>query len=364
MKFHFSILSFHLRTSGRFCLVGNVLCFSMIHGFQKSCLIASSAYMGCLMHPFLLLFYFYFHHLIIFFYLKQVPNSLISLVSSVLRKGEDDITQLYALRTIENICSQGGHWAGRFTSQDVISNLCYIYRAAGKQESIRLTAGSCLVRLARFNPPSIQSVMEKLSFKDTVSALGKGSPREQQISLNLLNMAMLGSHMFTNIGRHLSNLAEDKNLVPSLVSLTEQGGEILRGKALLLIALLCKNGRRWLSHFFCNPRLLSAVDRLTKEKDIYLQQCLDAFVHVVASTIPSLLDIIAGDIQQMMGGRRQGHISAIAHRIAPKTNVHMFPVVLHLLGSSSFKLKVVNHQVMQQLANLVKVMETPFPVGS
>ncbi|KAH8499904.1 hypothetical protein H0E87_015230 [Populus deltoides] len=97
----------------------------------------------------------------------QVPNSLISLVSSVLRKGEDDITQLYALRTIENICSQGGHWAGRFTSQDVISNICYIYRAAGKQESIRLTAGSCLVRLARFNPPSIQSVMEKLSFKDT-----------------------------------------------------------------------------------------------------------------------------------------------------------------------------------------------------
>ncbi|KAJ6319024.1 hypothetical protein OIU76_014379 [Salix suchowensis] len=290
----------------------------------------------------------------------QVPNSLISLVSSVLRKGEDDITQLYALRTIENICSQGGHWAGRFTSQDVISNLCYIYRAAGKQESIRLTAGSCLVRLARFNPPSIQSVMEKLSFKDTVSALGKGSPREQQISLNILNMAMVGSHMLTNIGRHLSILAEDKNLVPSLVSLTEQGGEILRGKALLFIALLCKNGRRWLSHFFCNPRLLSAVDRIAKEKDIYLQQCLDAFVHVVASTIPSLLDTIAGDIQQMMGGRRQGHISAIAHRIAPKTNVHMFPVVLHLLGSSSFKLRVVNHQVMQQLANLVKVMETPF----
>ncbi|CAK7332871.1 unnamed protein product [Dovyalis caffra] len=285
----------------------------------------------------------------------QVPNSLISLVSSVLRKGEDDITQLYALRTIENICSQGGHWAARFTSQDVISNLCYIYRAAGKQESIRLTAGSCLVRLARFNPPSIQSVMEKLSFKDTASALVKGSPREQQLSLNLLNMAMLGSHVLTNIGRHLSNLGEDKNLVPSLVSLSEQGTEILRGKALLFIALLCKNGRRWLPHFFATQ-----VDRLAKEKDLYLQQCLEAFVHIVASTIPSLLDIITGDIQQLIGGRRHGHISAIAHRIAPKNNVHLFPVVLHLLGSSSFKLRVVNHQVMQQLANLVRVMEAPF----
>ncbi|THG08260.1 hypothetical protein TEA_011010 [Camellia sinensis var. sinensis] len=86
----------------------------------------------------------------------QVSNPLISLVSSILRKGEDDVTQLYALRTIENICSQGGYWAARFTSQDVITNLCYIFRAAGKQESMRLTAGSCLVRLVRFNLPSIQ----------------------------------------------------------------------------------------------------------------------------------------------------------------------------------------------------------------
>eukprot|EP00257_Ricinus_communis_P015378 XP_015573273.1 serine/threonine-protein kinase RUNKEL [Ricinus communis] len=291
---------------------------------------------------------------------QNVPNSLISLVSSVLRKGEDDITQLYALRTIENICSQGGNWAARFTSSDLISNLCYIYRATGKQESMRLTAGSCLVRLARFNPPSIQPVIEKLSFKDLASTLVKGSSREQQISLNLLNIAMLGSHMFTNIGRHLLPLGEDKNLVPSLLSLTEQGSEILRGKALLFMALLCKNGRRWLPHFFCNPRLLSAVDRLAKEKDSYLQQVLDAFVRIVASTIPSLLDIITADIQQMMGGRRHGQISGITNRIAPKTNIHLFPVVLHLLGSSSFKRRVVNNQVLQQLSNLVKVVETPF----
>ncbi|KAF9623184.1 hypothetical protein IFM89_037765 [Coptis chinensis] len=79
----------------------------------------------------------------------QVPSPVIALVSSVLRKGEDDMTQLYALRTIENICSQGGDWAARFTSQDVLSNLSYIFKATIKQESTRLTAGSCLVRLGR-----------------------------------------------------------------------------------------------------------------------------------------------------------------------------------------------------------------------
>lgn len=272
------------------------------------------------------------------------------------------MTQLYALRTIENVCSQGGHWAARFTSQDVINNLCYIYRATGKQESMRLTAGSCLVRLVRFNPSSIPSVIEKLSSKEIASALVKCSPREQQVCLNLLNMAILGNH--SNVGRYLAPLAEDRNLVPGLVSLIEQGSEILRGKTLLFVALLCKNGRRWLSHFFCNARLLSTVDRLSKEKDRYLQQCLDAFVHVVASTVPVFLDAITGDIQQMIGGRRQGQISAVNTRATLKANIHLFPVVPHLLGSSSFKNRVVTHQVLQQLANLMKVVEAPFQVGS
>ncbi|XP_012482075.1 serine/threonine-protein kinase RUNKEL isoform X1 [Gossypium raimondii] len=290
----------------------------------------------------------------------QVPNSLVSLVSSVLRKGEDDMTQLYAVRTIENICSQGGYWASRFTSQDVISNLCYIYRAVGKQESMRLTAGSCLVRLVRFNPHITQSVIDKLSLKDIASALNKGSPREQQICLNLLNMVLLGSHLFSNIGRYLQPLVEDKNLVPSLVSLIEQGTETLRGKALLSVALLCKNGKRWLLQFFCNARLLHTVDRLAKEKDNYLQQCLDSFLHEVASTVPGLLDSITGDIQQMMGGRRHGQNSALTSRAAAKNNVNLFPVVLHLIESSSFKSRLVTHQILRQLANLIQVVETPF----
>ncbi|KAH9618827.1 hypothetical protein KSS87_020858 [Heliosperma pusillum] len=290
----------------------------------------------------------------------QVSNALVSLVVSLLRKGEDDMTQLYALRTIENICSLGTIWVARFTSQDVISNLCYIFRAVGKQESIRLTAGSCLVRLLRFNPSSIQSVIEKLSFKDTAAALVKGSPREQQISLNLLNMAMLGSHMFTNIGRYLMPLVEDKNLVPSVVTLIEQGSEVLRGKALVFVALLCKNSRRWLPYFFCNAKFLSTVDRLAKDKNSYLQQCFDAFVSIVASIVPGLLDTITNDIHQIMGGRRHGHVAGLTSRATPKTNMHLFPVVLHLLGCSSFKHKVVSYQVLQHLANLVKLVESPF----
>ncbi|XP_008796195.1 serine/threonine-protein kinase RUNKEL [Phoenix dactylifera] len=290
----------------------------------------------------------------------QVPNSVITLVSSILRRGEDDVAQLYALRTIENICSQGGDWTSRFVSQDVIGNLCYIYKATGKQESTRLIAGSCLVRLARFSPQCIQLVFERLSFKDTASALIKGNPREQQISLNLLNMSILSSHSLTNMGRHLLSLMEEKHLVPGLVSLIEQGSEILRGKALIFGALLCKNSRRWLPHFFCNAKVLSAVDRLGKEKGGFIQKCVLASVQVVANTVPSILETVSGDIQQMMGGKRHGPIAALTGRGSTKNSAHLFPVILHLLGSSSFKHKVVSSHVLLQLANIIKLLEAPF----
>ncbi|KAL5712821.1 non-specific serine/threonine protein kinase [Ranunculus cassubicifolius] len=290
----------------------------------------------------------------------QVPSPVIALVSSILRKGEDDVAQLYALRTIENVCSQGGDWASRFTSQDVINNLCYIFKATTKQESTRLTAGSCLVRLVRFSPLSIQSVFEKLSFKDTASIIVKGSLREQQISLNLLNMALIGSHLFTNMGRHLLPLVDEKNLVPSLVSLIEQGSEVLRGKGLVFVALLCKNSRRWLPQFFCNARLLSAAERLAKDKDNYVQQCVDAFVQVVASIVPGLLDTITSDVQQIIGGRRHGHVGTLTGRAISKPSFHLFPVILHLLACPLFKNKVVSNHVLQQIAVLIKLVESPF----
>ncbi|WMV08857.1 hypothetical protein MTR67_002242 [Solanum verrucosum] len=192
---------------------------------------------------------------------SKVTSLIISLVSSLLRNKEDDITQLYALRTIENISSQGGYWSACFTSQDVITNLCYIFRASGKQEIMRLTAGSCLARLVRFSPSNIQRVMEKLSFKDMVSSLVNGS-------------------------------------------------EVLKGKALIFVALLCMNGKRWLPLFFCNAKLLLTVDRLVEKNDI-VKQCLDALGMVVTSTVPSLLECISGDIQQLKGGKRRGEISSV-----------------------------------------------------
>lgn len=114
--------------------------------------------------------------------------------------------------------------------------------------------------------------------------------------------------------------------------------------------------------FFCNARFLSAMDRLAKEKDKYMQHCLDAFVYAVVSTLPGLLETITVDIQQLMGGRRQGLIPGFGSRSSPKNSIHFFPVVLHLLGSSSFRNSVITPQVLLLVANLLKLTESPFQV--
>ncbi|KAL6626484.1 hypothetical protein ACP70R_030210 [Stipagrostis hirtigluma subsp. patula] len=290
----------------------------------------------------------------------QVPSAVIALVSSILRKGEDDLAQLYALRTIDNICSQGTEWTSRFASQDAIGHLLYIYKATGKQESTRIIAGSCLARFARFSPSCIHLILEKLSFKDIACTLIKGNPREQQISLNILNSALVNSHTVSNMNRYILSLSDDKQLVPGLISLIEQGNDVLRGKALLFVALLCKNSRRWLPHFFCNAKLISAVDRLGKEKEGFIHQCMEAFVQLVTSLVPAILDTVSSDIQQVMAGKRHGPATALAGRAHPKSAIHLFPVILHLLGSASFKHRVVTSHVLLQLANLIKILEAPF----
>lgn len=295
--------------------------------------------------------------------MKQVPSSLIALISSLLRRGEDDLTQLYALRTIDNVSTQGADWTSRFACQDLISNLSYIYKSTGKQESTRLIAGSCMVRLARFSPSCTQYVFEKLSLKDMAGTLLKGNPREQQIVLNLLNLALINAQTVPNMSRHMLSLAEEKQLVPGVISIIEQGSEVLRGKALLFCALLCKNSRRWLPLFFCNLKLLSAIDRLGKEKNEFIQKCTQSFVQVVVSVVPGLLETVFGEVQQLMGARRHGVLHQLTGRgNNPKSTMNLFPVIIHLLGSLLFKRQVVSSHVMVQLANLIKLFETPFAV--
>ncbi|KAG0627834.1 hypothetical protein M758_2G231400 [Ceratodon purpureus] len=287
----------------------------------------------------------------------QIPGTTIALVASVLRKGEDDVTQHYALKTIENIASQGGEWAQRFTNNEVIDNLCYTFRASAKPENLRATAGSCLVRLVRFQPTTIPLVLEKLTFKELVGGLARGSAREQQVNINLLNMALVGSSVITNMSRYLLALLEERSLVPSVVAMMEQGPEILRGKAFVCAALLCKINRRWLPSL-CNAKLLPAVERLAKEKDPYVQQCMEALAQTVVSVVPTILESISTDIAQLASGRRTPGPGSSPARGTPRSSLPLFPVVLNLMNSPTFRVRMVDEPLLERIASFLKRLQT------
>lgn len=289
--------------------------------------------------------------------LWQIPGTTIALVASILRKGEDDVTQHYALKTIENIASQGGEWAQRFTNNEVINNLCYTFRASAKPENLRATAGSCLVRLVRFQPTTIPFVLEKLTFKELVGGLARGSAREQQVNINLLNMALVGSSVINNMSKYLLALLEERSLVPSVVAMLEQGPEVLRGKAFVCAALLCKINRRWLPSL-CNAKLLPAVERLAKEKDPYVQQCMEALVQTVISVVPTILESISTDIAQLASGRRTPGPGSSPARGTPRSSLPLFPVVLNLMNSPSFRSRMVDEPLLERLATFLKRLET------
>lgn len=46
-----------------------------------------------------------------------INQDTIGAVARLLRPSEDEVCQHYAIKTIENICSQGGEWARKFAQQ-------------------------------------------------------------------------------------------------------------------------------------------------------------------------------------------------------------------------------------------------------
>ncbi|PNH11471.1 Serine/threonine-protein kinase ULK4 [Tetrabaena socialis] len=70
-------------------------------------------------------------------------------VMRLLKDKEDEVAVHYAVKTVENICSQGGEWAARFATQDVVLSLVQLVNSPGRGEQLRATAASTLARLLR-----------------------------------------------------------------------------------------------------------------------------------------------------------------------------------------------------------------------
>ena len=201
-------------------------------------------------------------------------------MTRMLRQGEDEIAQHYAVKTIENIASHGADWAHKFSSQETVGSLVAIMSGA-KSEQLRGTAASTLSSRQAL-PAVLNLVLDKYGIKILVNGLRDTSPKVQQASLNLLNrgLADLGAR-----ARAALAAEDNRGLLPTLVALLERGSAVLRGKA-PHPRVPVPPAQPMAPRRVRNPA--PAVGGPPPEgQEQYLQRCLEALVATVVAACPS-----------------------------------------------------------------------------
>ncbi|KAK9809997.1 hypothetical protein WJX72_003108 [[Myrmecia] bisecta] len=276
--------------------------------------------------------------------LWQVPPSTITLVTRLLKSGEDEIAQHYAIKTIENIASQGGAWAARFASQDVIYNLVQIYH--GKSEALKPTAASTLSRLLRHNPALLSYVVDKFGIRLFVTGLADSSAKVQCAAVNMLSLALSLPEFSV---RARSALQEERGLVGSLCALLEAALPVLRAKGLLAITLLTRTSPRWLLDA-CKAKLVPQVERLHREKDTYIGYAIEALRAEISVTVPAIMQQVGSEMER---GRRPAS-GGTPGRGTAKDPLALFPLVLHLVTSPALRSAAISENFIADLADLLR----------
>ncbi|KAG2493011.1 hypothetical protein HYH03_008674 [Edaphochlamys debaryana] len=326
-----------------------------------------------------------------------ITSNTYAQVMRLLKDKEDEVAAHYAVKTVENICSQGGEWASRFATQDVVLSLVQLINAQGRGEQLRATAASTLARLLRHSPTLVAHTVDKYGIRLFVGCLldgtagsasasaggaggtgsgggaGGASGKVQTAALNLLNLTLAQADLST---RARASLAEERGLLPGLVGLLDHALPLLRAKALVTIMLLSRLSPRWLLEA-CKHKLMGAVERLAREKDDYLARAMAAMRAEASRLVPA----IAASISEELGGRgsaggvRRNSAGALvgpggagagggARPQPAKSPLALFPVVHHLLTSPHFRGAVVTQQLVGDLASWLTITSGPAAGGA
>eukprot|EP00002_Diphylleia_rotans_P031683 TRINITY_DN6599_c0_g1_i4.p1 TRINITY_DN6599_c0_g1~~TRINITY_DN6599_c0_g1_i4.p1 ORF type:complete len:904 (-),score=141.51 TRINITY_DN6599_c0_g1_i4:202-2913(-) len=232
--------------------------------------------------------------------LWQLPSSIFNLVSRCLRGDEDDIVQQYAAQTIENIAAYSQDYSRKFAGQETIFALLHLFNTS-RIDNMRATCASALARLSKQthdmqSSSFIQQLIEKAGLRSVVLGLSESNnPKTQQSFINLLNMAMLDPTT-----RLQTALLEDKRLIPSLFKLFEHSSLILRAKALVTVRLLCRMNIRWIWTLTCQSKIIPSIERLSREKDQYVLDCLEALLDELGRLTPDMSNLITGELNKII----------------------------------------------------------------
>jgi len=226
-------------------------------------------------------------------YVWEVPGTVFSQIARILRQGEDEIVQHYALKAVENIATQGGAWGQRFATQEVAFHAAQIM-ANTKQDALRGTAASTVCRLCRANPALVPYVVDKCGVRLFVTGLSDASSKSQGASATMLCLAAASDALQARVR---AQLLEDRQLVGGLLHLFNSALPVLQAKAVLTLGFLCRQSLGFLARV--GPKAFDRLERLSRERDPYLRASLVAFREEAGAQLGGFLGLVSEELSSL-----------------------------------------------------------------
>lgn len=111
-----------------------------------------------------------------------------------LKSDEDETVKFYAVKTIENITSQAPTTGIKFSNNETLLLLIYIYMTT-KNEGLKTSCSICLCNLCRISVSLAQVCIERLGFKSIIAVFGDGTQRIQQVNFNFFAKTIKKNHI-------------------------------------------------------------------------------------------------------------------------------------------------------------------------
>ena len=287
----------------------------------------------------------------------SISSNCVTHFSRMLKGTEDEVVQHYAVKTLENMASHDGEWAHRFCNGEVVAHLLRI-ATSSRSENLKATAASTLARMMRWRPELVQPLVDNHGVALLVAGVNHGNSKVVQPFITMLVVALKHASPRTK-----KSVADEKGLVLKMLKIMEHGHTVLKGKAVLCLALLFEVHPPWLMTA-CNHKFVSLVDKLSKEKDDFLRNSLAEMVSTTRRLLPKLIASMQAEVEKIQSRKycKPGSASGSRAALGLQGALGCFPALLHLLTSAVMRSSVVSERMLQMVSLfLVTVEPLSFP---
>lgn len=287
----------------------------------------------------------------------SISNTCVNHFSRMLKGAEDEVVQHYAVKTLENMASHDGVWSQKFCNSEIVSNLLRI-ATGSRSENLKATAASTLARMTRWRAEIAQPLIDNHGTALLVAGINHGNSKVVQPFLSMFVVALMYAS-----SRAKKTVADEKGLVLKMLKIMEHGNTVLKGKAVLCLALLFEVNPQWVMTA-CNHKFIGQIDKLSKEKDGYLQNALSHLVTATRGLLPKLIIEMKKEVENIQTRKygKPGSVSGGRPGLGLQGALSCFPALLYLLTSTVMRSSAVSEDMLQMVSLfLLKVQHLSFP---